>query len=140
MRAEYDAHRSRYADEAMTSVRVILLKPAAEGQPSVKDRASDILKKLGDKWPETKVLLLAVFPRGADENDGFRKQVNEINAGLPALCDGKRVTFLNFNDKFLSEDGVLSRDVMPDLLHPAPAQYNIWAEAVEPYIKEALGE
>lgn len=99
-----------------------------------------ILKKLGDKWPETKVLLLAVFPRGADENDGFRKQVNEINAGLPALCDGKRVVFLNFNDKFLTEDGVLSRDVMPDLLHPAPAQYNIWAEAVEPFIKEALGE
>lgn len=99
-----------------------------------------ILEKLGQKWPETKVLLLPVFPRGADENDSLRKAVNEINAGAPVLADGKRVIFCDFNDKLLTPEKVLTREMMPDLLHPAKGGYVIWAQAVEPFIKEALGE
>lgn len=99
-----------------------------------------ILGKLETKLPETKILLLAVFPRGADLNDGLRKQVNEINKGLPALADGKRVFFLDINDKFLDEDGVLPKSIMPDLLHPNAEGYQIWAEAVEPTVKKLMGE
>ena len=46
MREEYEKNRSRYAAESKTTVSVILLKPAAEGEPSVKDRADTILKAL----------------------------------------------------------------------------------------------
>ncbi len=99
-----------------------------------------ILETLGDKWPETKVLLLAVFPRGADENDPLRKAVNEINEGLPALADGNRVTFMNINDKFLDENKVLSRDIMPDYLHPSKQGHFIWAETIEPFVKQTLGD
>ncbi|MDO4583093.1 MAG: GDSL-type esterase/lipase family protein [Planctomycetia bacterium] len=93
-----------------------------------------ILVKLGEKLPKTKVLLLAVFPRGADGNDGLRQKVNEINAGLPALADNERVFFLDINAGFLKDGDVLPKEIMPDLLHPNAAGYEIWAKAVEPWV------
>jgi len=50
------------------------------------------------------------------------------------------VFFLDINDKFLKPDGELPNDIMPDLLHPNPKGYEIWAEAIEPKVAELLGE
>ena len=36
------------------------------------------------------------------------------------------------DDKFLTKNGELSKDIMPDLLHPKETGYTIWAEAIEP--------
>ncbi len=47
MRREYNENRARYRQEALTTVKVILLKPATnDKEPSVKDRADKILKLL----------------------------------------------------------------------------------------------
>jgi len=99
-----------------------------------------ILAKLEQKLPETKILLLAVFPRGANENDGLRNQVNEINQGLPALADGKQVFYLDIGSKFLDDNKILPKSVMPDLLHPNAKGYEIWAKAIEPSVEKLLGE
>ena len=48
------------------------------------------------------------------------------------MADGKRIFFLNINNEFLTEDGVLTKEIMPDLLHPKENGYAIWAEAMEP--------
>jgi len=48
--------------------------------------------------------------------------------------------FLNINDAFLTDDGVLTKDVMPDLLHPEAPGYKLWAEAMEPTLAKMLGE
>ena len=99
-----------------------------------------ILARLGAKHPQMKILLLAVFPRGADRNDPFRRQVEEINEHLPALADGKRVFFLDLGGKFLDKGGTLPKKLMPDLLHPNKEGYQIWAEAMEPTICRVLGD
>lgn len=99
-----------------------------------------ILEKISLKWPEAKVLLLGVFPRGANNEDGLRKQVNEINERLPLLCDGKKIVFLNINQNFLDKDGNLSKDIMPDLLHPNLKGGEIWAESVLPTIDKMFNE
>jgi lysophospholipase L1-like esterase len=100
-----------------------------------------IIAELREKLPEAKILLLAVFPRGATTDDVKRVLVDAINEGLPALCeDDEAVTFLDINGEFLTDDGVLTREVMPDLLHPHEAGYQTWAEAVEPTIAELMGE
>ncbi len=99
-----------------------------------------ILEKINLKWPEAKVLLLGVFPRGANNEDGLRKQVNEINDRLPLLCDGKKIVFLNINQNFLDKDGNLSKDIMPDLLHPNLKGGEIWAESVLPTIDKMFNE
>ena len=45
----------------------------------------------------------------------------------------------SINSTFLDDDGNLSKDVMPDLLHPHEKGYRMWAEAMEPTIKKLIG-
>jgi beta-glucosidase len=98
------------------------------------------IAELQTRLPRTKVLLLAIFPRD-EKPDGKLRQINEkINAMLPQLADGKRVFFLNINQAFLQADGTLSKDIMPDLLHPNAKGYEIWAEAMRPELERLLGE
>ena len=84
------------------------------------------------RLPRTKVLLLAVFPRGATPDDPLRVVNDRVNALLPALADGTHVVFLDMNRAFLRPDGTLSKDVMPDLLHPNADGYRIWQRAMQP--------
>ena len=99
-----------------------------------------IVKQLGDKLPETRVLLLAVFPRGANKDDK-RRQVNEkANAIFSKLADDKRVYYLDIGPNFLEDDGTLTREIMPDLLHLSQKGYMIWAESIEKKLSELLGE
>ena len=38
--------------------------------------------------------------------------------------------------KFLDEKGRLTKEIMPDFLHPKEKGYGIWADAIEPKLKE----
>lgn len=99
-----------------------------------------ILELLKDKLPNTKVLLLAIFPRGATVNDPLRKINDGINHIIKDYHDGDRVHYLDINHIFLNEKGELSQSVMKDLLHPNKDQYKIWAEEIEPSISKLMGE
>jgi beta-glucosidase len=97
-----------------------------------------ILDELAKRLPDTKCLVLAIFPRGAKPDDELRQLNDGTNNILATYADGKRVFFLNLNDKFLTADGTLPTDIMPDLLHPNEKGYAIWAEAVEPTVEKLL--
>jgi len=89
--------------------------------------------------PHARILLLAVFPRGAKADDPARAKIKEINRQIAALDDGgKRVTFLDIGAKFLEPDGTLSPTIMPDFLHPNDAGYRIWADAIYPEIAKTF--
>jgi lysophospholipase L1-like esterase len=98
-----------------------------------------IVTKLRDKLPQTKILLLAVFPRGATPDDALRKKNTAVNETVAKLDDGERVFFLDIGPKFLTADGTLEKVIMPDLLHLSPRGYEIWAESIEPKLVELLG-
>jgi lysophospholipase L1-like esterase len=98
-----------------------------------------ILERIEAKSPQTKVLLLAIFPRAADKNDPQRMNNDKTNTLLAKLADD-RVTYLDINERFLMPDGTLSKEIMPDLLHPKQKGYAIWAEAIEPTLKDMLGK
>jgi lysophospholipase L1-like esterase len=91
------------------------------------------------RFPDAKVLLLGVFPRGAEASNPYRASIREINALIAALDDGEHVRFLDIGDRFLEPDGSISVEVMADGLHPTTRGYEIWAEAVMPTFKEMLG-
>lgn len=99
-----------------------------------------ILRRLKAKTPEAKILVLGIFPRGENNEDAMRKQNQETNAKVAAMADGKRIHYLDISQTFLQPDGTLTREVMPDLLHLSEKGYGMWAEAIEPKIKELLGE
>ena len=124
-------------------VAVVMIGTNNSGNNSpeeIADGLAAITKQLRAKLPETKVLLLGIFPRGANKDDG-RRQVNEkANAIFKKLADGKDVHYLDIGEKFLESDGTLSRKIMPDLLHLSVEGYTIWAESIEPSLKKLMGE
>jgi beta-glucosidase len=99
-----------------------------------------IVEKLRTKLPETKVLVLAIFPRGANKDDAKRKVNEGANEIIKGLADDKMVYYLDIGPNFLQDDGTLSKEVMPDLLHLNEKSYTTWAESIEPKVKELLGE
>ena len=99
-----------------------------------------IVKKLRTKLPKTKILLLAIFPRGPNKDDALRKVNAATNAIVKDLDDADMVHYLDIGPKFLEADGKLTRKIMPDLLHLSPGGYQIWADAIEPSVKKLTGE
>jgi lysophospholipase L1-like esterase len=124
-------HQGRKQAELNGAVYHCTAKETAEG-------VKTIIDKLEAKCPSTKILLLAIFPRGADNNDKLRKQNEETNAIIKGYADDKKVFFMDIGSKFLQPDGVLSKDIMPDLLHPNAQGYEIWASAIDSKIKELM--
>lgn len=92
-----------------------------------------VVQKLREKLPHTKVLVLAIFPRGEKPNPQ-RDKINEANRTIAKLADGKNIYYLDIGPKFTSADGTISKEIMPDFLHFSPKGYEIWATAVEPQV------
>jgi lysophospholipase L1-like esterase len=46
--------------------------------------------------------------------------------------------FLDFNKELLEPDGTLTKEMMPDRLHPQAKGYAIWAKAVLPIIEQTV--
>ena len=104
------------------------------------DGVKAICDRLQAKLPDTKVLILAIFPRSANASDPPRVNNEAANKLIAGLADNKRIFFLDINSKFLGADGSLSPDIMPDYLHPQEKGYGIWAEAMEPTVVKLMGE
>lgn len=97
-----------------------------------------ILDELKNHLPETEVLLLAIFPRDASPDSELRQLNNQINDRIKKFESRDHVYFLNINDTFLDENGILSEEIMPDLLHPNEYGYQLWAEAMQPTLQKLL--
>jgi len=101
-----------------------------------------IISEIHAKLPATRLLLLGIFPRGADPKQagvmGMRAKIAAVNAELAKLDDGAKTRYLDLGPKFLDADGVLARDIMPDALHPNAKGYQIWADAMQPLLDEML--
>jgi lysophospholipase L1-like esterase len=98
---------------------------------------SAIVKKLRDKLPRTKVLLLGVFPR-SPKPDAARDRIRAINDQIKSLDSEQGVTYLDISKTFLNPDGTISREIMPDFLHLSPKGYRMWADAIEPTLWEMM--
>ena len=98
-----------------------------------------VVQKLREKLPDTKVLLLGIFPFRQDF-DLQRGRALQVNQALRRLDDGKWVRFLDFGHLFIQPDGKISQDMMPDFVHLTPNGYRLWAETMEPKLAELLGE
>jgi lysophospholipase L1-like esterase len=103
----------------------------------IADGIKAIVQRLREKLPETKVLLLAVFPRGEKPNAG-REKLIAVNEKIASLGDGKMVTYLDIGKDFLNDDATISKEIMPDFLHLSPKGYQIWADAIEPTLTKML--
>lgn len=98
-----------------------------------------IVKSVRDKLPQTRILLLGIFPRGEYPN-AQRRKIAVVNSTVAKIANGEDVLYLDIGDGFLEDDGRISQKIMPDFLHLSPAGYEIWAKAVEPVLADMFGE
>ena len=105
----------------------------------IAEAVTKIVGIMKEKQPQAKILLLAIFPRGAGPDDVQRKKTEVANKLLAKLDDGgKTVRFLSLNDKFLTPEGRLV-GFNNDNLHPNAQGYQIWADAIKTQLTEWLG-
>jgi lysophospholipase L1-like esterase len=113
-------------------------------QPGGDEKVADItrgLKALVDlcqrKAPDATLILTAIFPR--TDNMAILPEIERVNAYLASLADGKKIRFLNVNDKLADAHGKLFEGMSADGLHPTLKAYQIWADALKPIFTELLG-
>ena len=115
----------------------------SNGEDNTVDQIADgvtaIVKKLREKLPQTRVLLLAIFPRNENPSPQ-RGKILQVNQIISKLADDKNVFWIDFGYKFVNGDGTIPTDLMPDYLHLSPKGYEIWAEAIEDKLSAALGD
>jgi beta-glucosidase len=103
------------------------------------DGVTAVVEKLRAKSPDTKILLLAIFPRGETFNDQ-RGKILQVNQAIRKLQDNKHVFFLDIGHRFMDKNGVIPKAIMPDFLHFSTAGYGVWAQAIESKLASLLGD
>lgn len=97
-----------------------------------------VVQQLQLAWPNSKILLNAVFPFDQTPSSGNRKKVTKLNQMIARLGDDKTIFFKDYGSLLLQKDGSISPDTMADFLHPTTKGYQIWANAMTPDIKQLL--
>jgi len=99
--------------------------------PEIAEGVGAVVLELRRNFPNAKILLLAIFPRGMP-GDPVRDKLAEANRIIARLDDQRHVFFMDIGAKFLDERGVFLPDAFrPDNLHPQAKGYEIWGEAVK---------
>lgn len=101
---------------------------------AIRDGVARIIQDVRLRTPNSKIVLLAIFPRGADNTDKERLNNQATNQLLKQLAKAQDVEFVNINQRFVDDNGHLSKAIMPDLLHPNETGYERWADAISPII------
>ena len=98
----------------------------------------DICQK---KAPDATIILTGIFPRNNSGGNTLAviPTINKINDNLAKFADGKKIRYLNVNDKLADKDGKLFDGMTVDNLHPTPKGYQVWADGLKPIFTELLG-
>ena len=96
-----------------------------------------VVLELQTRFPDARILLLGIFPRGAAD-DPVRETLADINNTISRLHDGESVHYLDIGNVFLDADGNIPTSIMSDALHPSAEGYRLWAEAVQQPLTELM--
>jgi lysophospholipase L1-like esterase len=88
----------------------------------------EIIKTIHENGPSTKIILLAIFPRGTGNDDPNRLRNEAVN-GIIKNYDGYFGTqYVDLGQYFVNADGSLKSDLFRDKLHLTAAGYEVWKE------------
>ena len=98
-----------------------------------------VVRVMQRKAPQAVIIVMGIFPR--NDNMNVMAEIDKINASLARIADGRRIRYLNINDKLADHDGKLYDGMMNpnDKLHPTLQGYQVWADALRPLFTELLG-
>ncbi len=99
---------------------------------------TNVVQQLQLAWPNSKILLNAVFPFDQAPSSDNRNKVKKLNKIIATLDNNKTIFFKDYGPLLLQKDGSISSDIMADFLHPTPKGYQVWADAMTPDIQSLL--
>jgi beta-glucosidase len=106
--------------------------------PEIAEGIGAVVLELRRNFPNAKILLLGIFPRGLP-GDPVRDKIAQVNRIISRLDDQKNVFYMDIGPKFLDERGYfLPEAFRADNLHPAAKGYDIWGAAVKDKLAELL--
>jgi lysophospholipase L1-like esterase len=104
---------------------------AAEGIRSV-------LLYLREHLPQTRILLLGLWPRAVSPDARLRHEVEAVNRLIRRCGDGRNIVYADLGGVLLDGDGRLSPAISPDHLHFSPAGYQRLAPRLDALIDGLL--
>jgi lysophospholipase L1-like esterase len=97
-----------------------------------------VVAQLQLAFPNSKILLNAVFPYEQNATSPKRLQVQALNEKIATLGDNQHIFYKDFGPLLLQKDGSIAPEIMGDFLHPSAKGYQIWADAMLPSIHALL--
>jgi lysophospholipase L1-like esterase len=117
------------------------LSPEGSKDPRVADISRGIkaiLNVCRQKAPKATIVLMGITPR--NDNLAVMPIINQINANIAKFADGKKVRYLNINNRLADKEGKLFEGMANrDGLHLDVKGYQVWADALKPIFTELLG-
>jgi lysophospholipase L1-like esterase len=98
---------------------------------------TEIVNQIRARLPETRILLVSIFPRGQTFS-AQRGKILQVNQALSKLHAQDNTYYVDFGGRLIEKDGSISKEIMPDYLHLSERGYEIWAESIEPMLKRLL--
>ena len=97
-----------------------------------------ILDVCRQKAPGATIVLMGITPR--NDNMAVMSIIDEANSRIARFADGKKIRYLNINDKLADSSGKLFDGMANrDGLHLDVKGYQVWADALKPIFTELLG-
>ena len=129
-------------DGHFSALAVLLIGTNNSGRSDSPDQTVEgvrvILQELQRRLPDTKVLLMAVLPRGETRDDPVRKLNRKVNQKLLSLVDHQSIFFLDLTATFLGPTDRLREDLFLDSVHLNSEGYEVWARAMVPVVAGLL--
>jgi len=112
--------------------------PRGDDEVQVAGGIKAVLDTMQQKAPAATIVLMGITPRN-DMGLEVLAIIDKINASLARLADGKKIRYLDINDKLADKDGRLFDGMTVDRLHLSVKGYQVWADALKPIFTELLG-
>lgn len=102
----------------------------------IADGILKIVATIRERQPESKILLLGLFPRGGKV---YMDRIIDINKLISKSADNQHVFFLDIGQQLLAPDPEMkTKEIFRDGLHLTPKGYQIWADAMNPKLFDLL--
>ncbi len=106
--------------------------------PEIAEGVGAVVLEMRKDFPDAKILLLAIFPRGLP-GDAVRDKLADVNKIISKLDDQRHVFYMDIGPKFLDTNGFFLPDSFrADNLQPQAKGYDIWGAAVKDKLAELM--
>ena len=97
-----------------------------------------IWRELRAARPQARLFLISLFPVSERRFPGWNRAIANFNRDLRAQAEKEGLTYIDLHPLLTDEEGQLRPDLTYDGLHLQKEAYTLWAEALRPYLTEAL--